>query len=156
PLVIHQCAQIELRDKDGALRQQAGQLGQSRAENERLSNLAAQVKPGQRLSAEQLRELLRLRSQVNELRRQTNSLQNIREENLRLQAGPATGKSDQVQRSQAEIEKELPAEIMEAMKSICRELRPALQRFAKDHTNQAPTSLGELRNYFPTLGGHKM
>ena len=35
------------------------------------------------------------------------------------------------------------------MSNICRELQPALQRFANDHTNQAPSSLLQLRDYFP-------
>src|SRR5207249_3660987 len=40
--------------------------------------------------------------------------------------------------------------------NICLQLPQALQRFASDHTNQTPTDLLQLRNYFSTSAGESM
>ena len=154
PLVIHRHAQVKLHDRDLALRTQAERLSQLSMGNEHLSNLVAQSKSS--LSDEQLRELLRLRNEVGQLRTQTNVIQKLREANSQLGSGLTTAQSPQRQMSQAEREEALSLEIVETMKNISRELRPAMQRFANDHNNKAPTSFSELRDYFPTSGGNRM
>jgi len=66
-LAIQRRVQIRWREQNDSLRQQAGQLAELSAENERLSNLIAQVKSSQTLSKEQLNELLKLRNEVGQL-----------------------------------------------------------------------------------------
>ena len=66
PLVIQRQSQAKLREEDQALRQQASQLAQVAAENERLSNLVGRPKSAEPPSA----ELLRLRGQAGVLRRE--------------------------------------------------------------------------------------
>src|SRR5882672_7206110 len=79
PLVIQRHAQVKLHDTDLPLRTQASRLRQLSMENEHLSHLVAQSQSS--LSDEQLRELLRLRNAVGQLRTQTNAIQKLREEN---------------------------------------------------------------------------
>lgn len=82
PVVLQQ--QGTLREKDVAWQQHADQLDRLTAENQRLSNLAAQVKSV--FTDDQLRELMRLRGEVGLLRRQTNELGKLAEENRRFRA----------------------------------------------------------------------
>ena len=74
PLVIEYEAQSRLRHQDSALRQQADQLAQLRAENERLFHLLALAKGRQSLPNDQFNELMRLRSRVGSLARDVNEL----------------------------------------------------------------------------------
>jgi hypothetical protein len=83
PLVIQH--EAKLRRENQALRQQVDQFAGLTAENERLSNLVAQANNARSLSNDQLNDLLRLRGEVGLLRRQTNELGKLREENRRLQ-----------------------------------------------------------------------
>ena len=154
PLVVHHHTQVLLREKNEALTQEAGQLAKLMAENQRLSNLVAEAKLGQRLSSAQLTELLRLRGEMRSLRERTNTARQMREENQRLQAQAATEPNQQTQMSRAELERELSTEMLTAMRIICRELPGAVQRFANEHTNQGPTDFSELRKYFPAPEGH--
>ncbi len=151
PMVIKHNAAVSLRENNAALRQQTGRLAQLAGENQRLSNLVAQAKPS--LSDEQFRELLRLRGEMGMLRQQTNAIQKLRAENRRLAARLTTAQKREVPMSPAQFEEELLTEKREAMSNICRELQPALQRFANDHTNQTPYSLYQLRDYFPASEG---
>ena len=70
PLVIQHQSQARLREENRVLREQASQLAQVAAENERLSNLVVQAKSAESLSREQMSELLRLRGEVTRLRGQ--------------------------------------------------------------------------------------
>ena len=70
PLAIQNQSQARLREENQALRQQAGQLAQVAAENERLSNLVVQAKSAESLPREQMSELLRLRDEATRLRGQ--------------------------------------------------------------------------------------
>jgi hypothetical protein len=87
------------------------------------------------------------------LRQQTNAIQQLRAENRRLAARLTTAQYREARMSPAQFEEELLTEKLEALTNICRELQPALQRFADDHTNQAPYSLYQLRDYFPASEG---
>ena len=55
------------------------------AENERLSNLVAQANDARLTQNDQLNDLMRPRNEVGALRRQTNGLVKLRDENRRLQ-----------------------------------------------------------------------
>jgi len=88
PWLIQHQSEIKLREEIRALQQHSDELGQQRAENERLSQLLAQ--PGSPLPNDQLRELLKLRSEVGLLRKATNGLPNLRAENRRLRSRQAT------------------------------------------------------------------
>ncbi len=74
PLVVQHEAQSRLRHQDSALRQQADQLAQLTAENERVFNLLALAKSRRSLPNDQSRELLRLRSQVGSVSREVRDL----------------------------------------------------------------------------------
>jgi RNA polymerase sigma factor (sigma-70 family) len=93
PLVIQHQSQARLREENEALRQQASQLAQVVAENERLSNLVMQAKGAESLSREQMSELLRLRGEVGRLRREGKELETLQADNrqlrMRLASAPA-------------------------------------------------------------------
>ena len=89
-LVQHQ-SEISLRKEIIALQQHADELGQQRAEHERLSKLLTQT--DNPLPNDQLKELLRLRSEVGLLRKATNGLPRLREQNRKLQARQASVKA---------------------------------------------------------------
>ena len=145
PWVLQHHAQVVLRARQDALKEQAARLSLLAEENGRLSNLVAQAKASRSLTAEQLRELLRLRNEKRLLAEQTNLLARL-----------AAGTSDQPQLSPTELVTAMTAEMVEAMKRILAALQPALQRYAPDHSNQAPDSFRELQDYFPLVDGRKM
>ena len=93
PVVMQYRSQARLRDENQSLRQQVDQLTQLQSENERLSNLVAQAN-NDRLSKDQLSELMKLRGEVGLLRRQTNELGKLKEENRRLQTSLAGSKQN--------------------------------------------------------------
>jgi hypothetical protein len=84
PLAIQQQSQARLRQENQALRQQASEVDQMAAENERLSNLVVQAKGSASLSRDQLSELLRLRGEAGGLRRQIKELEALQAENRQL------------------------------------------------------------------------
>ena len=151
PVLVQRDARAGLREKHAALRQQTDRLAESTAENRRLSNLVAQAKAA--FSDEQFKELMRLRGEVGMLRQQTNATQQLREENRWLEARLNTAQNQPTTMSPGEFQQGLLAEKRDAMRNICLQLPQALQRFANDHTNQAPTDLLQLRNYFITSAG---
>ena len=88
-LVIQSQSQASLREENQALHQQASQLSQVAAENERLSNLVVQANSAESLSREQMRELLRLRGEVGQLRQESNLLETLRMQNQQLRTQQA-------------------------------------------------------------------
>jgi RNA polymerase sigma factor (sigma-70 family) len=86
PLVIRH--QNKLRDENEALRQRVEELSALRGENDRLSNLLAQVNSSTSPTKEQLAELLKLRGEVGSLRRQTNDLVKLKMDNQQLKTAP--------------------------------------------------------------------
>jgi RNA polymerase sigma factor (sigma-70 family) len=80
-LVIQHQTQAKMQEVDTFLQQQADQLARLQAENERLVNLAPQTG-----APNQLKDLIRLRGEVGSLRKQTNDLATLQEENRRLRA----------------------------------------------------------------------
>jgi len=93
-LVIRHGEQVKLRERAEAWRQQAEQLAQASAENERLSNLVARSTSSQALSPDQLRELLRLRGQVGLLRQVAGEQAELQATNQRLRAGMAVSEEE--------------------------------------------------------------
>jgi RNA polymerase sigma factor (sigma-70 family) len=82
PLVLQHQSRAKLREADESARQQAAQLANTQAENDRLASLAAQAGSAQAQS----NELLRLRARAATLGSGTNELPKLRKENRRLQA----------------------------------------------------------------------
>ena len=93
-LVIRHGEQVKLRERAEAWRQQAEQLAQLSADNERLSNLVARSASSQELSPDQLRELLRLRGQVGLLRQVAGEQAQLQATNERLRAGMAVSEEE--------------------------------------------------------------
>lgn len=77
-------------EENKALRQQLGREAALVAENQRLSNLVAQVNRLQSLPDDQLKELLRLRGEVGVLRQQGKDIETLREENRQARIALAT------------------------------------------------------------------
>lgn len=70
PVTIHHQAEMKLRAKDAAWQLQNEQLAALTAENSRLSNLVSEAGNAQSLSQQQLKDLLKLRSEVSGLKAQ--------------------------------------------------------------------------------------
>ncbi len=156
PFTLWRSAQIHLQTANQACAREAQRLAQLTAENQRLSNLLAQVKTAEPLKTGQLTELLGLRNEIARLRGESHEIQMLREENRRLQAGqPDTAGHLPGEQTSAQMEAQLSAQTVEAMRNICRELPAALERFAAGHANQAP-SFSDLRDYFPAVNGRRM
>ena len=69
PLLVHHRAEVRGRAQQQTFLQQAALLERWSAENERLSNMVAQVKSSQSLSDAQLAELMKLRNEAGQLQR---------------------------------------------------------------------------------------
>src|SRR5437899_1927926 len=76
-------SRLQLAGQNQALRQQIEQLT---AQSETLSNASAAAATAKTVSDEQLKELLRLRSEVGRLREQVKSVDALRQENQQLRA----------------------------------------------------------------------
>jgi RNA polymerase sigma factor (sigma-70 family) len=90
PVLLQYRAQAELRETRAALRHRTDEAADQAAETERLSNLLAQANSARQLDSGQGAELLRLRSEVGSLRRQTNDLARLQSDNARLRAAAAS------------------------------------------------------------------
>jgi len=84
--LLQRQARLRLQAENAARREQIAQAAQLAAENERLSNTLAEAKDQ---LTERTAELLRLRGAVTALRRQTNDLAMLRDQNQRLRAAAA-------------------------------------------------------------------
>jgi hypothetical protein len=82
PVVLQYQSRAKLREAEESAPQQAAQLANAQAENDRLANLAAQASS----SKAQSNELLGLRARAAMLASRTNELPTLRKENRRLQA----------------------------------------------------------------------
>jgi type II secretory pathway pseudopilin PulG len=69
-LAVGYQGRLRLKEENQGLRQQLDQMAELVADNERLSNLVVQASQSQPQSGEQIRELLRLRGEVNLLRQE--------------------------------------------------------------------------------------
>ena len=93
--VIEQSAQSRLVQKNESMQQQADQLAQLAAENERLSNLLKEGKSPDSLSKAEFHELLRLRNQVGQLDRTKREADELRAANQQLVVGLANTGTNQ-------------------------------------------------------------
>jgi len=93
--VAEHSARTRLLQKNESIRQQADQLAQLAAENERLSNSLAAGKLPSSLSAAELHELLRLRNQVGQLDRTRREADELRAINQQLVVGLANSGTNQ-------------------------------------------------------------
>ena len=84
--LVQRSARVQLGVKEESLRQQAEETTQLLAENERLSNRISQAKSSPSLSAEQFREVLRLRGEIGGLRRAGMESDHLQATNVQLRA----------------------------------------------------------------------
>ncbi len=91
PHLLQRQSEIKLREEIFSLQTRLDQLSRQRTEDERPSNLLAQA--GGPLPDDKSLELLRLRSEVGSLRRQTNELFRLQAENRQLQSDQASGRT---------------------------------------------------------------
>ena len=96
-LVIRHSLGARLKEKNEAMRHHSEQLTEMSAENKRLSNLLVQVKSSATLSQEQLRELLRLRNEVGQLRAGGMVKAQLQETKARLRAVEAKAEAQMAQ-----------------------------------------------------------
>ncbi len=87
----HRAAQSARREQQEALTRQAGELARLAAENACLADLVAQTPRPAPLSQAQFRELLRLRSEVGQLRAAFTEVEALRQTNRLYQAALETG-----------------------------------------------------------------
>jgi TolA-binding protein len=88
-LAIHHSGRVKLREKAEALRQQTEQITRLSSENERLSNRVVRASGTQALAQDQLRELLRLRGQIEPLRQAATEQAQLQVTNAQLRAALA-------------------------------------------------------------------
>ena len=86
PLVMRHRAQAEWGQKDALWEERAGQLEAALAENRRLSDLASAAKSSASASEGQLRELLRLRGELGQLRQTASEMEKLKAMNRQLLA----------------------------------------------------------------------
>lgn len=136
-VVIQRQARNQLRADDQSLRRQIAQL---KLDNQNLSNRMASAGQAQSLTAQQLDELLRLRSEVGILRQQTNEIGALRE------------KVDSLKQSTQSPSKNIPTEEQQqemAMHKMDDAHRAGLlwHMFADDNNNQFPTNFEQVARY---------
>jgi hypothetical protein len=129
-LVIQHQSQAKMREAEVSLQQQADQLAQLTAENERLANL---VRP----PANSQEELLRLRNEAAELRNQAAM---VRDENRQLQAALLRA---QLRTNALTWQPEgILVEAKDKL-SYCAQLSLAMAQYAADHQDQFPTNFAQ-------------
>jgi len=136
-LLIQQQGRARLHEQDESSRQQARQLAQLAADNERLSNLAARVNGS--AANGQLDELLKLRAEAELLRGQIKKLGALREENGRLQQSPPP-------------EPKTPFQVIEMLwaKQQCAEAwMHAFIAYARENRGQLPASFEQAEPFWP-------
>ena len=174
PLLIQYQAQVKLRERDEALRQQADQLAQLTSENQRLSNFLVQAKTARPAPSDQS-ELLRLRAEVSGLRRNLQQKAAEASDPASISAKALAARAIQLkQRLEQMPDKRIPefqflaekdwldavkngdldtdADYRKAfseLRSIAKRdfgniLRPALERYTQSHDGQLPNDLSEL------------
>jgi len=138
-LVLQHQSQTKLREENESFRQQIAQL---KADNESLSNLAAQANTPASLPTDQSHELLRLRGEVETLREQTADLARLRQENQNLLARIAAPSAPTNQPS-AEAEDQFILRQTHAVDAMTTLLR-AVKNHADNHNGLYPESLNQL------------
>jgi hypothetical protein len=139
--VIQHQAQAKMREVDASLRQKADQLARLQAERERLVILAAQTN-----SPNQLNDLLRLRGEVGFLRKRTNDLATLQEENRRLRARNLAQSENSKTPLQRREEEHAQAIAKLHFGRVC---LLAFDMYARDNQGQIPTNFEQVAVYLP-------
>lgn len=137
-VVIQQRSQAKLREAALALQQQVNQLAQRKAENERLSQLAALAA---RSPANNQDELQKLQKEVATLREQTNNLAKLQEEARHLQASLIKTRRDP---QSADLQPTVRSEKAETRLAYSMGLAIAAMEFASRHQDRFPTNLAQV------------
>src|SRR5690242_13842288 len=150
PLAMQHQTQTRLRAENQSLRQRVDDLA---GENARLSNPAAPANSSQ-LSKDQLSELMKLRGEVGLLRRQTNELGRLWEENRRLQASLAratqnAGQSQIDSATEQEKQEAIAKQQFIAKMGYARNWVLAFHEYAGAHQGQAPASFDQAATFLP-------
>ena len=140
-LVIQQSSLAKTRHADGALQQQSVRLAQVQSEHDRLANLAEWLTlPRANTQA----ELRRLRDEVAALRKQTNTLVALRNEDRQLQASLGKAREDALNPN---VQPVLPSEETATRTRYSLRLGLAAIEYATDHQSQFPTNLASAMTY---------
>ena len=134
-LVVQHQNQTQLRHENESLRQQITRLSM---DNESLSNQLVAASGSQSLPEDQLNELLRLRSEVGTLRRQTNELARLRTESRR----PAPNSV-----AQKEPDPDQDMEVGRIKLNNSRQFLLAMILFANDNQGAFPTNFDQVASY---------
>ncbi len=127
-----------LHEADRKLLRQADRIAQLEAENEQLSNQIVHANNSVASGSEPSPELLRLRGEVGVLRRQTNELGGLRNENVRLSQAVAQSETNQVSaEDQVALRQNHAVNAMTA-------LLQAIKSYATNHNGQYPPALNQL------------
>jgi hypothetical protein len=133
---MEQQAGAKMRQMDASVLQQRDRLVQAQARNEQLSALVARTggpnNPG---------GLERLREEVAALRRQTNEMTALQDEEHRLQASLAKIREDLLGPNVDDFE---PSEVLAAKEDYCIELSNALRDYAFKHHDRFPTNFDDV------------
>ena len=134
PVVIQTQSAATLRKENQHLNEQVNQLAKTAADNERLSNLVAQANASRALPSDEVRELLRLRSEVGSLRQQNKEIAVLRDENRQLRTRAETVKT---QLTQLAIQNQRVLSPDEEERNACinhlRQIDGAMQQFALEN-----------------------
>jgi hypothetical protein len=134
-LVVQHQTQTQLRAENDSLRQQIAQL---QTDNENLSNRLNSASAPPSLPDNQLNELLRLRSEVGTLRRQTNEI-----ERLKMEVRAATQNPNRQNDSQPDPQREIARLELDHI----HQLTLGVVTFANDHQGQFPTDFDRIAKY---------
>jgi RNA polymerase sigma factor (sigma-70 family) len=141
-VVIHQQARAAFQVKDASLQRQAAELERQEAEHERLAGLAhASGSPVNTLD-----DLVRLRSEVESLRQQTNSLAASLNADQRARAHDP--QSPSAPRSLLEMGEEQSNRFI-ALLNYTRRWLLAFHMFAEHNGNEFPTSFEQAQPFLP-------
>ncbi len=134
-------AQAKMRQMDVSLQQQSSQLAQLQGQNERLSNLLTQANgpnnPG---------DLQKLRDEVAILRRQTNELTVLQDEERRLKASLAKARHDLVSSNGDNFHW---SDELSAKQNYMDRLSNAIRQYARNNQDRFPTSFEEAAAFLP-------
>lgn len=133
PLAKQHQALVKLREENSALRLQADNFPRLAAENTRLSNLLAQ--PSQPETQDQTRELLKLRGEVGQLKRQL-------AETPKPRQGAAAAQPPE---DQAEVQKQIGI----AKMNYTKDWMLAFMQYASQNQGQVPTNFELAASYLP-------
>lgn len=130
-IVLQQQARGTSAELDRSLQQQADQIRQFEADNQRLSNVLAQAQTASANTA----ELAQLRAEAAALRRQTNELATLHSEH-RLASQPPTPKTP------LQIQEQFTAKMMFEKHWLL-----AFLLYSQDHHDQLPTDFEQAENF---------